>query len=410
MGQTTLLKNDRGDVIGHMDVDEGTIRDDAGKVTMRALTDRETDLALSDFAAREWNKRTARQLGHDVMMKDSRGKDVVIKMDLAPSDVHVDAMNGIAGGYTLADGVADRVCPVVMTPKTSDKFWTWNQNSSFARAIPNLSAPGADVTEVQPAGGFTDFVTLPYALGSFIETEVQANADAPLDIAQKATRRVLEALRLEREIRVMTLLTNTANYASQNVFTLAATHQWNGGTASNPIQDMQNCLEAAAAPISFFVMSELVKNRWVTNANVQKFIAYKSGISPIPGVAGSNMALLDLPELVVAKMKYNNPSGAAGLQYVWPSAASASAVVGVVIPPSMPPRDQNSVATAYTARWNGGGGNGAPDGAMTGGFMIRRWFDPKRGPNGGTMVVVTHRDIEIFTSSIAGAIIVNPIQ
>lgn len=412
--------NDRNKVIGYIDRDDGTIRDVNGKVEWCQLTDSEdfeTNKMLADHVCETWNKPIAAKFAgsqHGIRYRDSSGRDRIIKMDLAPTDVHVPGnLPGYAAGYHLEEGVADEVCPVIMIPKEEDKFWTWNSSASFNRAIPNVGAPNGNVTEVQPSGGFTSFATVAYALGAFVPTEVQANADAPIDVNQKVMQRVIEALKLEREIRVANLLTNSANYASANVRTLASTFNWNGGSASAPITDMYAIMHASALQVSAFVMSRLVYDAWATNANVQKFIAYKNTVQAIPN-ADQVQTVLRLPKIIVAEMKYNNASGV--LDYVWPSDASASDCVAVRLPKQMPPSDQRDVATAMTARWAGGLQKGTPENgygtaeAVSGGFMVRRYFRQSRGPRGGQMVVACHNDAEVSTSTLVGGLIVNPIQ
>ena len=394
---------------GHMDLGEGTIRDESGKVLYRSRDDRktaQTDRMLTDWAAREWNQRSANASGHDIRMRDTRDRDVLIKCELAPTDVHLPSnLPGYAAGYQLADGVADAVCPVVMVPKEEDKFWTWNSASSFNRALPIVSQQGGQVTEVQPAGGFTPFTTTRYALGAFVPTELTANQDAPIDVNQKVTKRVLEALRLERELRVMNLATTSTNFASANVRTLASTFQWNGGASSQPIVDMQAIAHASAMDISTWVMSTTVYDYWSVNPNVQKFIAYKQGVQAVPNPDVNTV--LRLAPIRIAGMKYNVLGS---LQYVWPSAASASAAVAFRVPPRMPVSTQDDIATMFTGRWSGGAATVQGATPVAGGFMIRRWFREDRGPLGGQMVVLTHADAEVFTSSLVGGIIVNPIQ
>ena len=47
---------------------------------------------------------------------------------------------------------------------------------------------------------------------------------------------------------------------------------------------------------------------------------------------------------------------------------------------------------------------------MTAGFLVRTYYDPKRGARGGTQVVVVHNDIEVQTSQLVGGLILNAHQ
>ena len=52
------------------------------------------------------------------------------------------------------------------------------------------------------------------------------------------------------------------------------------------------------------------------------------------------------------------------------------------------------------------GAEGAiPDGTLSAGFLVRTFFDPKRGARGGTQVVVTHSDVEVMTSGYVGGLV-----
>jgi len=415
MSHTTALYDNDRKYLGQMDEDEGTVRDDSGRITWR-LDDRkktkQTDRMLADYFATKWNEGVSRTCRADVPFRDSRGQERIVKLDLAPTDVHVPGlMPGYSAGYQLAEGVADVVSPVVMSAKEEDKLWTWNATSSFQRAIPTMGAAGGRVNEVQPAGGTASYNCIRYALGAFVPTEVTANQDAPIDVNQKVTQRILEALKLEREIRVMTQATTTANFTSQQVRTLSSGYQWNGGASSQPVTDLQTLEHTSAMDISRWIMPLSTYDTFATNAAVQKFVAYKQGVQAVP--EASVAALLRVAPITIARMKYYGATGT--LIYVWPDVASASYVVGVRTPPKMPPSDQRDIATMFTARWAGGTGNGGEGGgprvsAVAGGFMIRRFFEESRGSLGGQMVVVCHADAEVFTSSLVGGVIVNPIQ
>ena len=105
-------------------------------------------------------------------------------------------------------------------------------------------------------------------------------------------------------------------------------------------------------------------------------------------------------------MKYTNASGSP--TFVWPSAAgSASSVVLLHEPSQNPPSSGRENASGYTFRWTGAP---APDGTITGGFMVRSYYDPKRGGRGGRVVVVLHNDSETVTGSILGGLILNVLQ
>jgi hypothetical protein len=110
---------------------------------------------------------------------------------------------------------------------------------------------------------------------------------------------------------------------------------------------------------------------------------------------------LDIPPITVAKMKYMATS-TSSLTYMW-----GGDLVALHEPEVNPPTDQESIATAYTFRWNGGS---TPDGTYQGGYLVRTYFDPKRGGRGGTMTVVVHQDAEVMTSQLVGGLITGIVQ
>lgn len=413
----TVLRDEHGNVYGQLEIETGRVLTMSGAYTGTTLeahgpSDRDPypedgDALMSDYAARFYYSHIAKTVGHPVRMKDASGRGVQVNMDLAVSDVHIpSAMPNYAAGYSLADGIADQVMPVITTAKQSDKFFTWNSSAAFNRVIPNAAVPGGAVGEVNPTLSNTSYNTVEYALASFVTTEVEANADAPLQPFQAAVQRVMNALRLEREIRVATTLTTSGSWNANNVIALASGAQWNNGAASDPVANLHAIREKSFMKLTKIAMGEPAYNAFVRNPAVKSYWAFKSDAAmttlPDPGEIST---LLKLPPIVVGEMKYN-VGGAA--TYVWPSAAgSSSAVVCLHEPPQNPPTSQQDVSTGYTFRWTGAP---APDGTITAGFMVRSYYDPKRGARGGRQVVVVHNDAEQMTAQIVGGLITGVIQ
>lgn len=402
---TVLLRetDPSGNVKGsnqHLELSSGRIFDDSGKEVAKMTPMGEHDLALSDYAARNFYANLARETGKPVRMKDADGEGQLITMDLSIADVHSDfALPNYAAGYKLADSAADIASPVILVPKPSNKFNTWDSANAFRRVLPNAAGPGAGVPEVNPTLSRDNYSTVEYALSAFIPTEIGMAADAPLQPYQAAVKRVMNALRLEREIRVATLMETSGTWDSSVVKTILAAAKWNGGANSDPIKDIFAIMEASAMPVTRIIMSEVAEHAFMTNPTVQAKIAFKDSTKPLPNISELS-ALLSLPPMYSAKMKYFQ-SGTS-LSYVW-----GNHVVLVHEPTSNPPSDQEDVASNYTFRWDGGS---SPDGAMTAGFMVRTYFDQTRGGRGGTRAVVVHNDAEKQTSKLVGGLILNAIQ
>ena len=109
-------------------------------------------------------------------------------------------------------------------------------------------------------------------------------------------------------------------------------------------------------------------------------------------------SFLHLPPIYVAKMKYVTGGN---LTYVWGNH------VVFLREPELPLTSQMDIATARTFRWLGGG---AQDGSVSGGFLVRSYYDARRGARGGTQIVVAHSDAEVITSNLTGGLLVSAHQ
>lgn len=328
-----------------------------------------------------------------ITMFDGEGRTV--KLDLTPADVHIDsALPNYCAGYKLQGAIADIVVPVVPTPKASDYFYTWDKDDAF-QDVEALAGGALDnPKEISPTLSSTRFQTQSYCLAAPVAAEVVGNADAPVRPEVAAMRLIMNKLMLARERRAAALLMTTTNWGSGRY--AAVTAKWNGGSGSNPIQDIYTGIESALDTVNQIVMSEQVYHDFVQNAQVQKYIASKTAVTPIAASnsaqASELSALLGLPPIVIAPMKGKTSSG---YGYVWGgNVALCHNEPGV-------PADGMSINTAKTFRWTGADGTVA-DGANQTGFLVRRYWDPRRGARGAWVYVVAHNDAEVLTSSYVG--------
>jgi hypothetical protein len=342
-----------------------------------------------------------------VTLRDPGGR--LVQMDLGQADVHADrTLASYAAGFRLQEGCADFASPPVLVPNASDKYWTWDKDDTFQLVQDMATAAGGVVKEVSMRLSNTAFQTRQFALKAFVPTEVQANADAPLNPQLAAMRRIMNAMMLAREVRVATLLRTAANHT--NTITATATTKWNGGTSSDPVQDLFTLIEASLQPITDIIMSEQAAHAFMQNAAVQKYLAYKQAVPGIARISSDGRgpetqmeafsALLGLPPIRVAAMKYK--SGASAYSYVW-----GGDVVLLHRPPAGVPRDGQDIAASYTFRWSGGT---VGDSTSQGGFVVRSFFNQYRGPRGGQEVIVTVNDAEVMTSSLVSGLIIGAVQ
>ena len=362
---------------------------------------------LSDMAARHmWQSSvnaSGRKMALELSTPDKDGR--LVTMDLSPTDVHTAAtLPTFVGGYSIEEGIADAISPVHMVPHQQDVYFTWNDKSDFNRKIPNSAAFGRSVPKVNPSLTPTTYNVVPYALGGYIPTEVQANADTPLRPFEKLMQMIVDGLRLEREIRVATLLQTSSNWNTNMVTTLLSGAQWDGGGAADPLYNLQYQDEQSLKDCTGVAMSKRLWNWFRRSPAIQKFTSFKDRI---PGIAdmAKLTAELELPPIHIGKMKYYTAGGTP--TFVW-----GNHVVLVRQPPQMPPTSQMDNVTSMTFRWAGldSGDNKVPDGAVTGGLLVRSWFDQRLGPRGSTVVVATHSDYEAQTSGLVGGLILNAYQ
>lgn len=329
-------------------------------------------------------------------VRDGKSEERAIAMELGVNDVHLPAaLPNFAGGYRNFQPIADMAAPPVVVPKPADKYFVFDSNDAYQIAEPTVGAPAGQVNEVSPRLTNSTFTTLEYALGGFVSTQLEAAADSPLRIRQATTKRILIALLMRRELRVANLLNTTGNWNSNNVVTLGAGFQWNGGASADPVKDIHARMEASLGEISGMIMSEPLWHAFQRNPNVQKYFAYKSGAQPIPDAVQMS-AVLQLPPIYVGKMKYKAVNGGA-LTFMW-----GNNCILIRQPDQMPPTSQDDIATAYTFRWSG---SGVTDGQAQGGFIVREFFNQVRGSQGGTQLVVIHHDTEVMTSGFVGGLI-----
>ena len=327
----------------------------------------------------------------------------VRKMDLGQADVHIDsALANYASGFKLQNGMADTTMPPVLVDKASNYYFEWNKDDAFQGVDGLETAPGANVKEVSPRLGKSQYSCKNYALGCFVATEVESHADSPLTPSMNAMRRVMNAILLAREVRVAAVQAAAGSYDFNT--TLGATFKWNGGASSDPIADIHNICELSLQPVTHMLMSEKTYHAFVRNPNVQKYTAYKTTVPGLPTADGVNqgMALLGLPNILISGMKFKDPV-TSNYGYVLGNNVSL-----LCLPSSGFPVDGQEISSGYTFRWNV---SAAPDQTtVDSGFSVRSYFDPRRGARGGRVVVVTHSDAEQVTSKSIGGLIVGAWQ
>lgn len=298
--------------------------------------------------------------------------DRPVLMDLAVGDV---TSGGTVGAYSIPDTdfVANKVCPVRMVKHDRGTFYPEKASDAISPVLPVAGANGARAAELGPGFAPVNFITTGYALATRIPRPLGSNAD--FDLRAIATHRLVEALKLAREIRVAALLTTSANWAVANRIT--ATAKWNGGATANPLLDMMNALQQSYLPANIMILPENVAQNFYVQPQAS------TGIRDYVQGGG------EMPERLYARAK----KFVGGVPtYIWAPAAA----VNVAIVRTSP--DPLSLTTAVTFRWVGEG----EDGAIQDGVLIREFYDPSTDSD---WIVCAHNDLETFLSNQVGAVI-----
>lgn len=388
-----------------LDLNNGHVYDKAGnqyaKWSVKDDSKTQDNLAMladycSDYSRGEISRASRSRVGKSELMTalSASSAEGLTNLDLGVGDVHIpSALPNYASGYRNEAPMADMFAPPLLTAMQSDKFWQFDKLDAFQRALPQVGAPAGTVPEIPVRIANSTFSAVEYAIGGFVSTQVEAAQDAALRIRQATAKRVMNALIIEREIRVSTIATTSGSWDSSLVAAVAA--KWNGGATSDPVADVHTRQEKSWGAVTGMIMNERVYHAFIRNAAVQKFFTYKSSAKAIPNAAEVS-ALLELPPIYVAKMRY--ATGTNTQDYIWPDS-----VVLVRQPDQVPPTTQDDVATAYTFRWNAVSKVG--DGTASGGFYVREFFNQNRGSMGGSQIVVLMHDHEVMTSKFVGGLL-----
>lgn len=327
----------------------------------------------------------------------------LVKMDLGIADVHVNTITAnYAGGYKNPDGHADKVAAPVVMPKSSNKFPTWDATNEMQEADDMLAAPRGQLNEVTMSLSKTDYNTTSYGLMTFLPPELQANADGALNVKLALMSTLMAKHQIGRERRVVSLATNLANWAANQKLTMTPSTKWNGGASSDPLANIDYLTENSLLPVTSLLMNKRVFDTFRRNAQVQKFIQFKSGVEALPSEQTINrsQALMNLPtNLYVSQLKVVTSLSPLAFDYMWPDCALLfREVMGA-------PTSQNDLSTFKTFRWAGAEGaqkdaiTFASDGSMIlNGWVVREYYDPKAGLRAGTVTVVGVNDAECLTA------------
>ena len=344
-------------------------------------------------------------LAHDMPGVGRAGQ--LIEMALTPADVHEPTeLPTYLAGYRNAKYRADEVSFPVLVDKDNDKRRDMDSDDAF-RCVPVKASIGGPPPEVDPKSALTEYKVIDRFIGAFINDIVEGQAPPLYNPRQRSMRRCANAILLDREIDVWTLLVTAGSWNANNRVSLGAAYKWNGGASSDPIYDLHSRVECSAQEVTDIFMNQKVANTFLRHPLVRDHMRQMLGdrgvdaaVAAVNTAGNRNQPAVDfvipgLPPIRVVAGKVKNETTAV-LDYILGDSYTVlvSNPVGV-------PQDGEETATSITFRRRGAAGVG---------YETREFRVDARGPKGGTMVVVSQADIAQVTSSICGGFIAGCIQ
>jgi hypothetical protein len=328
-----------------------------------------------------------------------------VTLALSPTDVHVsEEMSTYLAGYNVPNYRADEASKVILVDTDEDKYRSMSSDDAF-KPVQVKASHQQKIPEVDPKTDLLSYKVVDRLVGAFVPTVVELNAVKAFKPRQAAMQRCKRALQIDRELDVWTLLTTSGSWNANNVVTLAAGFQWNGGATSDPIFDLMTLAERSVmSPIEFW-MNQKVANYFIRHDKVRDHFRFMNGDAAMASTiqslneASAINRMIDfvIPAVGVVHVcgaKYRNAAGA-----IVPFLGD-SYVVATHSPPGVPTSGED-IASTFTFRRKGPSGTG---------FETREFFVNDRGPLGGTMIVTSMADVAKITSTVVGGLISGVIQ
>ncbi len=300
----------------------------------------------------------------------------------SPTQVHVDApLSDFASAYKNGEYFADQVSPIRLADKRSGKYYTYSRRDTEKRTADRLSPQGG-ANEVDYTQSTANYSVEDRGLNFALPADVERNADAPLTPEQDGTEFVMNALMLEREIRVATTVLTNTNYASGNYATMG--NYWTNKTSGTPLADINTGL-AALAPINnaktLFVCAREVWNALRTHPD---FLSLRgSSSAPNGQISRKEFAeYLEVDDILVSDAYYDsaNPGQSVSRSRVWTATKAAL----VRVPASVSGAHVQAFSMTFREK---------P------GVAVRTWPDPDRGKGGSLIVRVEFSDDEVVVQN-----------
>ena len=287
-------------------------------------------------------------------------------MPIVARDVHIDVpLSNLVVGFEPTNTIAQDLYPIVNVEKQSNVFFKWTKGDFFRLPDTTIRAPKTKGRTVSYNVSSDTYYAKNYALVDEIDYETMVNADAPLQLREKAARNLSNLLMLDYENRVASQLRSGSNLGSN----AAVASKWNSTAAgtSDPFADIQTAKSAIRSTTGIeantIIFGRDVYNALLRHADILDRIKFVQR-----GVVTKDLlaALFDVDNVYVGNAIINSgeENQADSFSSVW----GKDTIVAHFAPPSADGRDPS---LGYSFRWT----NplfGAP-------MAVESWEDPDHG-------------------------------
>lgn len=151
---------------------------------------------------------------------------------ITPSAVHVDTLlSTFSVMYANDEYIGERLMPVVPVDKRSNKFAVYTKKDRFAFPDDEIGMRSAP-NELDASRTTDNYSVKDYGFMNYLDLEVMANEDAPLNEMIDLVESINEGIAFRREIRISTIVQASGNYGSN---TANATTKWDTATTGGSI-------------------------------------------------------------------------------------------------------------------------------------------------------------------------------
>jgi len=329
-----------------------------------------------------------------------------VKLTMYPSEVTQQSLilETLIVGFKQVGFRAEEACPEFLVDLDTGKYQVYGLNNTF-KLVNVVSSIQAAIPEVDVDRSLADYYLVERALGGFVPAVTQWNADnspGSLDPKAGVSKRIAAALELDKEVRVWTLYTTSANWNANNRATLGAGSEWTNANG-DPIADLNARLNASAQQVTDIWFNPLVAQAFLAHAKTRDWIKYVKGDSaPTPKEIVE--AQQNLRENIDFQIAGYPPFHVVGSKVLNETTGALDYILNdTVVLTSNPPGAGTSGDEIMTAKmFRRRGPNG------TGYTVIERPIEQgARGLHGGTMLAAGNAEQAQMISNVCGGAIFN---